>query len=160
MRLSLKSAPRFALPLALSGVLVLTACGAVRESRLNPFNWFGRSQEAQVDDFGIRRPEDKRQMVDQVLDMVIEPTPQGAIVRATGLTPKQGYYDAELVALPVDDKGVLVYEFRVMPSPFDKPVGAPRTREVTVAAALSVIKLEGISQIVVQGANNARSSRR
>jgi hypothetical protein len=99
-------------------------------------------------------------LVEQVLSLVIEQTPQGAIVRATGLSPTQGYYDAELVPRPLDDKGVLVYDFRVMPPPEPKPVGAQRTREVTVAAMLSNIKLESIREIVVQGATNARSSRR
>ena len=27
---------------------VLSSCGTVRDSRVNPFNWFGRSQPAQT----------------------------------------------------------------------------------------------------------------
>lgn len=152
--------PNVTLTLALTAVVALTSCGVIRESRFNPLNWFGRSQEAQVDEFGITRPVDGRELVAQVLSMSVEPTPQGAIVRATGLSPMQGYYDAELVARPVDDKGVLVYDFRVKQPPEQKPVGTQRTREVTVAATLSKIALEGIREIVVQGASNARSSRR
>lgn len=152
--------PPKTLILSLAAVMALTSCASVRESRLNPFNWFGRSKEAKADEFGLAAVKDARPLVEQVLTMVIEPTPQGAIVRATGLSPMQGYYDAELVPRPVDDKGVLVFDFRIKPPPEQKPVGSPRTREVTVAAALSNIALQEITQIVVQGASNARSSRR
>ena len=33
---------------ALAAVLVLTSCGMVRDSRLNPFNWFGQSEPVDV----------------------------------------------------------------------------------------------------------------
>ncbi|WP_430464531.1 hypothetical protein [Tabrizicola sp.] len=151
---------RHSLTLALTAVLLLTSCGAVRESRLNPFNWFGRSQQVQPVAVAAGVQTDARPLADQVLSMAIEQTPYGAIVRATGLTPTQGYYDAELVARPVDENGVLVYDFRLMPPPAQMPVGAPRTREVTVAAHLSKMRLEGIREIVVQAAQNARASRR
>ena len=151
---------RLSLTLALTAVMVLTACGSMRESRLNPLNWFGGSREAQADEFGVPAKIEARPLVDQVVSMSIEQTPYGAIVRATGLSPSQGYYDAELVARPLDENGVLVYDFRLMPPPGPMPAGAPRTREVTVAAHLSKIKLASISEIVVQGAQNARSSRR
>jgi hypothetical protein len=151
---------RLSLTLALTAVMVLTSCGAIRESRLNPLNWFGGSREAQADEFGVPAKIEARPLVDQVVSMSIEQTPYGAIVRATGLSPTQGHYDAELVARPLDENGVLVYDFRLMPPPGPTPVGAQRTREVTVAAHLSKIKLESIREIVVQGAQNARSSRR
>lgn len=151
---------RLPLTFALTAVMVLTSCGAIRESRLNPLNWFGRSQETRVEEFGVSAVADTRPLVAQVLGMTVEPTPYGAIVRATGVSPMQGYYKAELVARPVDDKGVLVYDFRILPPPEPKPVGTQRTREVTVAAHLSNKALAGISQIVVQGAQNALSSRR
>jgi len=151
---------RLSLTLALTAVMVLTSCGGIRESRLNPLNWFGGSREAQADEFGVPAKIEARPLVDQVVSMSIEQTPYGAIVRATGLSPSQGYYDADLVARPLDENGVLVYDFRLMPPPGPMPAGAPRTREVTVAAHLSKIKLASISEIVVQGAQNARSSRR
>lgn len=151
---------RLSLTLALTAVMVLTGCGSMRESRLNPLNWFGGAREAQADEFGIPATIEARPLVDQVLSMTIEQTPYGAIVRATGLSPTQGHYDAELVARPLDENGVLIYDFRLMPPPGPTPAGAPRTREVTVAAHLSKIKLDSIREIVVQGAQNARSSRR
>ena len=108
---------RLSLTLALTAVMVLTACGSMRESRLNPLNWFGGAREAQADEFGIPATIEARPLVDQVLSMTIEQTPYGAIVRATGLSPTQGHYDAELVARPLDENGVLVYDFRLMPPP-------------------------------------------
>jgi hypothetical protein len=52
-----------------------------------------------------------------VLSMTVEPIPGGAVVRARGVTPTQGWWDAELVPQELDDKGILVYEFRLLPPP-------------------------------------------
>lgn len=141
---------------ALSLVVVLGACG----SRLNPFNWFGRS--APVDTVLITQAEavDPRALVDEVLSLDIEAFPGGAIIRAEGRTPVQGYWDAELVARPIEKEGVLIYDFRVLPPINRTDVNAPRSRQVAVAVSLSDIKLQGISQIIVQGARNARAVRR
>ena len=37
----------FRLIAALTVIATLAGCGAVRESKLNPFNWFGRSEETE-----------------------------------------------------------------------------------------------------------------
>ena len=137
----------------------LSGCGKVRDSKLNPFNWFGRAQPVVAATL-YTAPTDARALVAQVLTLKVEPYPGGAIVRATGLPPTQGYWEAALVALPVDDKGRLVYEFRIFPPLVATPVGTPYARQVTVAASVSDIKLQGVSSIVVQGAANALSSRR
>ena len=144
--------------LLIAGML-LVSCGAVGKSRLNPFNWFRKSEVVAVNP-ATQRPVDPRPLVADVVSMVVEPYPGGAIVRATGLPPTQGWWDAELVVLPLDENGVLVYEFHVFPPLGRTPANLPQSREITVAASLSSIRLEGVSQIVVQGANNARSSRR
>lgn len=145
--------------------LVLAGCGRIRDSRLNPFNWFGRSQEVAVvtsDPVVPGRPEDPRILVADVTEMEVARQPGGAIVRATGLPPTQGWWDAALVAenggQPVD--GVLTYRFVV-----DQPLQAtristPQSREVTAAAYVSDVKLANVQQIVVLGAQNSRSSRR
>lgn len=144
---------------ALIALTVLSACGGFRDSRLNPLNWFGRSAPAEQVQV-TAAPTDPRALVAQVLTMVVEPYPGGAIVRATGLPPTQGYWDAELVARPLDENGVLVLDFRVFPPINGAGVVNQQSREVTVAYNLSDIKLQGIAEIVVQGADNARSSRR
>jgi len=152
---------RLPLLAALTALMLLQACAGLQQSRLNPFNWFGRS--APVD---IRAAEtaattaDQRALVGQVLSLAVDAYPGGAIVRATGLPPSQGWWSAELVAQPVDENGVLVYEFRVFPPPVELREGPPQSREIAVATNLTDRQLSKITEIVVQGAANARASRR
>jgi hypothetical protein len=137
----------------------LAGCGGLRESRLNPFNWFKKSEPTEI----VLVPgaaNDGRQLVDAVLTLSVEPIPGGAIVRATGQTPTQGWWSAELVPLPLDENGVLVYEFRLAPPAAVTDVNTPRSREVDVATYISDYKLEAVREIVVQGAGNARVARR
>lgn len=144
---------------ALVLIAALASCGSMRESRLNPFNWFGRSQAAaRVEVPG--QPEDLRGLVGEVLSMSVEPLPTGALVRATGLSPRQGYWDAALVAQPVTEDGRLVLDFRIFPPIEPTDVNTPRSRQVTAAIHLSRVTLENVREIVVQGATNARASRR
>jgi hypothetical protein len=139
--------------------LAVAGCAGVRQSKLNPFNWFKKSQPRDT----IVLPKDAvdgRPLVDTVLSMEVEPIPGGAIVRARGVTPTQGWWDAELVAQDLDDKGVLVYEFRLLPPTGKAGVGTQTSREIDVAIYISDVKLEPVREIVVQGATNARSARR
>jgi hypothetical protein len=142
----------------ISLVAALAGCGAVRKSRLNPFNWFKRSEprEKVVLEEGV----DDRPLIETVLTMAVEPIPGGAIIRARGVTPTQGWWNAELVPQDVDENGVLVYEFRLV-APADKTaVSTQQSREIDVAIYISDIRLETVREIVVQGATNARVSRR
>lgn len=145
--------------------LVLAGCGRVRESRLNPFNWFGRSVETTqaVSEGAVPgRPDDRRILVAQVTDMEVARQPGGAIIRASGLPPTQGWWNTDLVAenggAPVD--GVLTYRFVIAEPLKPNRVSTPQSRELTAATYVSDIKLDGVSQIVVLGAENSRSSRR
>jgi hypothetical protein len=76
------------------------------------------------------------------------------------VTPTQGWWDAELVPQELDDKGILVYEFRLLPPPDRADVNTQQSREIDVAIYISDVKLEAVREIVVQGASNARSARR
>jgi hypothetical protein len=137
----------------------LAGCGRLRQSKLNPFNWFKKSQPRET----IVLPgekDDPRPLVDTVLSMAVEPIPGGAVVRARGVTPTQGWWDAELVLRDVEEAGVLVYEFRLQPPPGRTDVNTQQSREIDVAIYISDVKLEGVREIVVQGATNARTSRR
>lgn len=139
--------------------LTLAGCGGLRDSRLNPFNWFRRSEPRET----IVLPgeeADSRPLVDTVLSMAVEPIPGGAVVRARGVTPTQGWWEAELVARDVGDDGVLVYEFRLLPPKGRTDVNTQRSREIDVAIYISDIKLQSVREIVVQGASNARSAQR
>jgi hypothetical protein len=137
----------------------LAGCGGFRESRLNPFNWFGRSAPRETIVLPTDR-KDPRPLVEAVLSMSVEPIPGGAIVRARGQTPTQGWWQAELVPLDIDENGVLVYEFRLLPPVTNADVNTPQSRQVDVAIYISDIRLERVNEIVVQGATNARSARR
>lgn len=143
---------------ALAALLTLSACGAVRESRLNPFNWFGRS--APVETTAVVEKVDPRLLVSDVVSMSVEPYSGGALVRATGRTDTQGWWDAELVEAKTDDPDKLVLEFRLLPPLINTDVNTARSREITAAYALSPARLENIRSITVQGAKNARATRR
>ncbi|GAB4382291.1 hypothetical protein [Albidovulum sp.] len=141
--------------------LVLSGCATIRESRLNPFNWFGKSREQAVT-VAPATPEDGRQLVAEVIALDVSRNPGGAIVTATGLPPRQGYWSAELVpengGEPVD--GVLTYRFLVAEPIGETRISTPRSREVTAARFISNARLEGVRQIVVLGLKNSRVSRR
>lgn len=137
----------------------LAGCGGFRQSRLNPFNWFGRSEPRETIVLPDER-QDARPLVETVLSMTVEPIPGGAIVRARGQTPTQGWWKAELVPLDIDEDGVLVYEFRLLPPVGQTDVNTPQSRQVDVAIYISDIRLDRVREIVVQGATNARSARR
>ena len=69
--------------------LALAGCGRIGQSKLNPFNWFEKSEPRET----IVLPgeqTDPRPLVDTVLSMQVEPIPGGAIVRARGVSPTQG----------------------------------------------------------------------
>jgi hypothetical protein len=148
--------------------LTLSACAAVRESRFNPLNWFGQSEARaarSVPADAYAPIPDPRPLVDQVIAMAVEPIPGGAILRATGLPPTQGFWDAELVPVegteeaPVED-GLLVFDFRIWPPPYVARAGTQPSREVEVATYLTLNDLEGVTRIVVRGARTERVTRR
>lgn len=157
------------LPLILCAALAVTGCARLAESRLNPLNWFGGSQPvaaaAQVPtrplipEGALAAVADTRQPIAEIAAMAVERTPGGAIVRATGLAPTQGWYNAQLVPVAAE-AGVLAFEFRVEPPPGYEAEGSPATRTITVARALDAADLAGVTTIRVIGAQNARESRR
>ena len=59
---------------------------------------------------------DPRPLIGEVTALVAEPTPGGVIIRATGLPPTQGFWDAVLLPdspeLIPDEDGVLGFDFR------------------------------------------------
>jgi hypothetical protein len=99
-------------------------------------------------------------LAEVVLDLSVEPIPGGAIVRARGQMPVQGFWAAELVPLPLSEGGTQVYEFRVFPPVTKTDVNTAQSRQIDVAIYISDVKLQNVSEIVVQGATNARASRR
>lgn len=147
--------------LALTCVALLAACGGASESRLNPLNWFGRSQTVEVSS-DVARQTDGRSLISQVVALRAEPVPGGAILRATGVPPRQGYFNGELVAINGEGprNGVLAYEFRIASPGTQTRVGPAQSREVIVGRFVSEQTLQGVRQIRVQGASNALVVRR
>ena len=147
---------------ALALTMALSACGTIRDSRFNPFNWFGTSRSEPTTLGPIASTVDNRALVAQVTQLAIERTSTGAIVRAEGLTPTQGWWDAELVPqtslTPID--GVVVYEFRIASPGRATRVSTAQSRSITVAANLTQAQLDTIREIVVVGAENQRRIRR
>jgi hypothetical protein len=149
---------------ALAVTLTISACGTVRESRFNPFNWFGGSSEQPsglVPAGGVAAL-DNRAVAQQITDLSVERAPGGAIVRAAALPPTQGWWDAELIAendgRAVD--GVMTYTFRIAQPPRPWPAGTPQSRELTAGAFIPNTRLEAVRQVVVRGAENQRVARR
>ncbi len=150
-------------------LLTITGCARVADSRFNPLNWFGSSQEAPVTATGEIRPlvdqsrrtvvVEGRALVQTVDALAIDRTPAGAIVRATGTAPTQGYYNAQLVNAGINN-GVLTLQFRAQaPSGFEAE-GTPRSRSISAAYVIGTADLSSIRTVRVESATNARTSRR
>lgn len=154
---------RRAIILTLGTGLVLSGCG-FGQSRLNPFNWF-RSDPAEetMEPVYLRERRDSRPLVAQVTELSVERTPGGAIIRATGLPPRQGWYDADLVNEDRDGRpinGELIYSFRARPPIGPTRVSTAQSRELTVAVFVSNTVLASTRSIRVTGALNSRAARR
>lgn len=145
---------------SLAAVMVVSGCATVRESRFNPFNWFGRSQQERAVAQAAATVDGGRTPVDQVTELVVEPTVGGAIIRAKGVPATQGWYKAELIREETDKPEQLVYRFVVKRPQGDPRAGTPMSREITVATFVTTQGLEGIRTITVTGTQNARSTRR
>lgn len=195
---------RFPVIALLVSATVLSACGgSLRESRINPANWFGRSTSVATEQgkvvtadgrveevnplIGARKqsqivaanqpkaaPDSERisifnkkdrpyegTLVDQVTALVVERTSTGAIVRAEGVSSRQGAFDVRLIPTnegrPVD--GVLTYELKAL-QPLNTPQGPPRTRQLKAGAPLTLGQLEKIRTVQVVARRNTRTTRR
>lgn len=164
-----------AVSVLLLSALVVTSCGTVRDSRLNPLNWFGRStSEPVAADATVnplipkRRASIFRQEQDtsyrgwnvgEVTELLIERRPGGAIIRATGVTDYQGPFELKLIKLDEEsDADTLSYALRAYQP--RGAVGGVQSRKVTAALWLTDNDLAGIREVRVVGDRNARVVRR
>lgn len=148
---------------ALAMVFALGACGSMGQSRLNPMNWFGRSSVETLEPAGgWNTVTDRRDMVPVVTEMEMIPTTGGALLRATGVTATQGWWDVELRPTNNErpENGVLTYEFVVAAPRAQTAVSTEASRSVTAAVKISTRRLDGVRQVTVRGAQNARSVNR
>ncbi|KEJ87971.1 hypothetical protein [Sulfitobacter donghicola] len=173
---------RISLTVLLVTSVSLGACGFVRDSALNPGNWFGRSTSEQIEvadekpvnplipsESGlfarIRADEAtyEGRPFDEIVSLKVERVPGGAIIRATGRADRQGIYSVRLTPADEDEKpvkGVLTYRLEGIKPDANTPVGGTATREVTAARKLTDQDLRGVRSIRVEGARNARVARR
>ena len=147
---------------ALTLLSFLSACAGVRDSRLNPFNWFGRDREERVKVVETVGPIERRPLVAEVISLKVDRMPGGAIIHAVGLPVTQGHWDGELVPLngEMPDKGTLTYEFRLAPPPGPTRQGTPQSREVVVGLFVSDQTMLGVRSISVVAQQNRRNVRR
>lgn len=155
---------RFAAPALLTAsFLALTACGG--NVNLNPLGWFnsdGVQQVALIPEGGFLDDQESRGLVANVVELQILRAQGGAIIRAKGLPPRLGYWDAELVPENFErpENGVLTYMFRITEPYYRTQTGRPKQREVYVGQFVSDIRLQGVRTIRVVGANNSRTASR
>lgn len=146
----------------LLGLSLMTGCARISDSRLNPFNWFGTSQDQEVVT-PVAVADERRPLVANITALVIERTPGGAIVRATALPASQGWFAPELVRVdpdgaPVD--GVVSYAFRAVPPKNPQRASTVQSRELSAAVFIPNGQLDRLRAIQVTGAQNARIARR
>jgi hypothetical protein len=158
--------------------LVLTSCGSVRDSRINPLNWFGSGRvetattgAGEVNPLIPKRRESAfaRKPVDttyygtevaEVTHLVVDRRPGGAIIRASGVSRQQGSFDVQLVPVPEEsDAKTLTYALSAIQNETGQ-VGTAPSRTVTAAVTLTDEELFGIRTIRVKSQNNVRSARR
>ncbi|MEO0381123.1 MAG: hypothetical protein AAF252_12705 [Pseudomonadota bacterium] len=168
----------------LIATLGVSACGTIRDSRVNPFNWFGTSRSAPVEREEVEQTnplipdDDSRGLfsgsrnaseeyngtpVDQITALVIERVPGGAIVRATGVSAYDNPFRVQLTpttdeATPVD--GVLTYRLEAERIRDATRTTSTRVRTVNAAVRLSDQDLSGVRVIRVEGVRNAQTTTR
>lgn len=151
---------------ALCATLVTASCATVTQSRFNPLNWFGSSQEVAtsvprqelvplVDTSRADQAVDTRPLIGQITDLQVDRTPGGAIITATGLADSQGFFNAQLIRRSLQD-GVLTLEFRVEAPTTFQPTGTAASRQISVATRLSRAALTGVNRIVVVAQSGSR----
>lgn len=173
---------RISLTILLAASVSLGACGVVRNSALNPTNWFDRSTSEAikvVDEepvnllipqksglFAKKSSEEANydgKPFDEIVDLTIERIAGGAIIRATGRADRQGIYSVRLTPVVEDEtpvNGVLTYRLEGVKPDANTAVGASATREVTAARKLTDQDLRGVRTIRVEGVRNAQVARR
>ncbi|MER5172510.1 hypothetical protein [Thioclava sp. GXIMD2076] len=157
---------------SLAIVLALSACGSLRESRMNPWNWFGSSTEEKTTPTLAPKGgyeaalADNRSVIAEVTALSIRKTSGGAIVEVTALPPTQGWWNIGLIAendgRPVN--GEVRYTLVGFPpaagSPEATRAGTVSSRQVTAAAYIDNFKLADVRKVTVVAATNSRSASR
>ncbi len=127
-------------------------------SSFNPLNWFSSeptaAQAAQSVPLGQSR--DIRPLIPVVSTVVLERTTSGVILRATGVPPTQGWFEADLVSETRGEpvSGVLTLDFRAVPPAGQTLQSTQQSREIVVGRFISSFDLAKIREIRVVGETN------
>ena len=155
--------------------LVLTGCGRVAESRLNPLRWFGGSnQPATLDPKGgyATQTQDSRPGLAQITGARWEPLYEGRMLVVTAVPATKGWWGAELITeVPMprgrirpDDNGVLRLRLVANPpaagTPLSRTAANPVSDTITVPLTLSNAALSRLREVVITGAGNAVTLRK
>ncbi|EAP75867.1 lipoprotein [Roseovarius nubinhibens] len=174
---------RILLSILMVTTLTLAGCGGLRDSKLNPGNWFGKSTaratptSAQSPNANPLIPEERNSifrrkrgnevyegtLVHQVTGLSVERASGGAIIRVTGLPLRQGAHDVRLTSANGKDdapiNGVLTYRLEAY-QPVNRAQGTPHSRKVSAGRFVSDQDLQGVREIRVISQTNSHSSRR
>lgn len=161
--------------------LGLAGCSGFRDSGANPANWFGKSSTVQRPSApadgtnplipeesagGIlsRRPSAEIYLgtpIYAVQRVEINRSSGGAIVKATGVSLRQGAFDVRLVPQnrgePVN--GVLTFTMQAI-QPQDTPQGSELSRRITAGQFVSAQTLEQVQEVRVLSQASTATSRR
>ncbi|MBZ8119061.1 hypothetical protein KUD11_10430 [Roseovarius sp. LXJ103] len=163
----------------------LTGCSGFRDSAANPATWFSGERAAErraSREAGIAADATTNPLIPErrasifrrnsgeevyegtaiyaVSSVSVEPASGGSIIKATGISLRQGAYDVRLMpendGNPVD--GVLTYRLEAL-QPTDRRQGPEQTRRVSAADFLSTQTLAGVQSVRVIGATNSQTAR-
>lgn len=124
----------------------------------NPFGGGGGATEAAT----VQAPA-PGVLVAQLETAVPEPALRGLIIRASAITPTQGYWGATLYPVNEgrpDERGIVTYQFRAYPPEGARPVGPVQTRRLIAATFISDADLANIRGFRVQARDNSADLRR
>ncbi|MEM7491342.1 MAG: hypothetical protein AAF390_19685 [Pseudomonadota bacterium] len=142
-------------PTRIVGAIALLALAACGEQQIStPFNILGPSRAQQEALERLTEPV----MVDQVLELTVDPTPGGVIVSAVGLPPTQGFWEPSLVPVPTEEPSLLLLDFQLAAPLGQSPVGTQPSREVLVGTFYSRQELGDVQTIAVRGTQNSLSA--
>ena len=144
----------------------LTACATVRDSRVNPLNWFDRDKAATtsfeeelkplVPESKVVTTIDTRPQIASVSSVEVAPAQGGFLVTATGLPSQAGGFNADLVPTG-QDGGVLTLSFRIV---YPDRAVTGRATAVNTARFFSNGDYPGVSSVRVTGQSNSVTRRR
>lgn len=164
---------RKTIPMVLMAAIVLTSCGRLADTRLNPFNWFGRAESRNIEGtqtnpliprrsaFSSSAPvADTRGAIGTITELKVERVANGAVIRATAVADMQGAHTIALRPIVGEDVPEDMLRFAFVGRQPNGPQGTQASRTVTAATQVTDQELLLIRRIEVVGARNALVTRR